>query len=157
MSNLEDDQPFIPAKSKKISALVRNAIKAQEIALVREAELARKAEEREAEEREAEERDVQEREAEEREAQEREVKSQLQTKSSTHSSVKPPNVVQASSSIKAKPMSTPDTKRGTGPAPLLFTTSRIPTGRTCPGCYHCNWTGVSVDNYGCALTYYGSQ
>jgi len=147
MSNLEDDQPFIPAKTKKISVLVRNAIKVQEQALVRDAELARKAEERE----------VQEREAEEREAEEREVKTQVQIKSSTHSSVKPPTVVQAASSTKAKAMSTPDTKRGTGPAPLLSTTSRIPTGRTCPGCYHCNWTGVSVDNYGCALTYYGSQ
>ena len=156
MSNVEDDQPFIPAKTKKISALVRNAIKVQELALEREAELARKAEEREAEEREAEEKEAEEREAEERER-ERDVKTQLQIKSSTHSSIKTPTAVQAASSTKAKPTSTPDTKRGTGPAPLLSTTSRIPTGRTCPGCYHCNWTGVSVDNYGCALTYYGSQ
>ena len=149
MSNIEDDQPFTPAKTKKISALVRNAIKVQEQTLIRDAEITRKAEEREAEEREAE----------EREAEEREVKTQLQIKSSTHSSVKTPTAVQASSSTKAKAMSTPDKKRGTstGPAPLLSTTSPIPTGRTCPGCYHCNWTGVSVDNYGCALTYYGSQ
>lgn len=138
MSNLEDDQPFIPAKTKKISTLVRNAIKVQEQALVREAELARKAQEREEE-------------GSEDEGNEEEQPSVVIQPVPTQSSTK--------SVAKTKPSSTPDTKRGnsTGPGPLLSTTSTIPTGRTCPGCYHCNWTGVSVDNYGCALTYYGSQ
>ena len=40
---------------------------------------------------------------------------------------------------------------------VLGPMSKNPTGRPCPGCYHCNWTGYSGDEYGCTLQYYGSQ
>lgn len=141
MSAVEDDQPFIPAKTKKISALVRNAIKVQEQALAKEAELARKAQEREDDQSDDQSEDEQ-----------PSVPAPVPVKTA-------PVSAPSSGKAKTKPSSTPDTKRGnsTGPGPLLSTTSSIPTGRTCPGCYHCNWTGVSGDNYGCALTYYGSQ
>lgn len=39
----------------------------------------------------------------------------------------------------------------------LGTLSKIPSGRPCPGCYHCNWTGVNQEGYGCTLQYFGSQ
>jgi len=134
MSNIEDDLPVQKTpKSKKISALVRNAIKAQAPSEDDENVTPQITTNTEYEPQ----------------------FSKLPTAPREYDdNVAPPTPIKVSKAYRTPKMPT-NTQEVT--EAQLSSDSQIPTGRTCPGCYHCNWSGINPDGYGCTLHYYGSQ
>jgi hypothetical protein len=145
MSNIEDELPVQKTpKSKKISALVRNAIKAQapseddddvtppatETKPYSTPQITTNTDD------------------------EPQFSKLAKAQREYDDNVVPHTPIKVSKAYRTPKMAT-NTQEVT--EPQLTTTSQIPTGRTCPGCYHCNWAGVNPEGYGCTMHYYGSQ